>query len=73
MAFRLAEALQPWSMAEIFVIGCAVALVKIADLAEHGLTQISAEKHITGVDECNLRYLSAKADWGHKITPADLD
>jgi GTP cyclohydrolase II len=46
---------------------------KIADLAEHGLTQISPEKHITGVDECNLRYLSAKADWGHKITPADLD
>ena len=46
---------------------------KIADLAEHGLTQISPEKHITGVDECNLRYLSAKAEWGHKITPADLD
>lgn len=32
-AFRLSEALRPWSMAEIFVIGCAVALVKIADLA----------------------------------------
>ncbi|MEP1471015.1 MAG: GTP cyclohydrolase II [Halieaceae bacterium] len=46
---------------------------KIADLAEHGLNQISAEKHITGVDECNLRYLSAKAEWGHKITQEDLD
>lgn len=32
-AFRLAEALRPWSMAEIFAIGCAVALVKVADLA----------------------------------------
>lgn len=32
-AFRLSEALRPWSMAEIFVIGCAVALVKVADLA----------------------------------------
>ena len=33
-AFRLSEALRPWSMAEIFVIGCAVALIKISDLAE---------------------------------------
>ncbi|WP_287187304.1 paraquat-inducible protein A [Rhodovulum sp.] len=33
-AFRLSEDLRPWSMAEIFVIGCAVALVKIADLAQ---------------------------------------
>lgn len=32
-AFRLSESLKPWSMAEIFVIGCAVALVKIAGLA----------------------------------------
>ncbi len=33
-AFRLAEVLGPWSMAEIFALGCAVALVKISDLAE---------------------------------------
>ena len=33
-AFRLAETLGPWSMAEIFALGCAVALVKISDLAE---------------------------------------
>ncbi|MEH6515840.1 MAG: GTP cyclohydrolase II [Halioglobus sp.] len=46
---------------------------KIADLSAHGLSQITAEKHIIGVDECNLRYLSAKADWGHKISPEDLD
>lgn len=32
-AFRLSEALRPWSMAEIFVIGTAVALVKVAGLA----------------------------------------
>jgi paraquat-inducible protein A len=33
-AFRLSEDLKPWSMAEIFVIGVAVALVKVADLAQ---------------------------------------
>ena len=32
-AFRLDEELKPWSMAEIFVIGTSIALVKIADLA----------------------------------------
>lgn len=32
-AFRLSEALRPWSMAEIFIIGTAVALVKVAGLA----------------------------------------
>ncbi|MEI4470348.1 paraquat-inducible protein A [Frigidibacter sp. MR17.24] len=32
-AFRLAEQLKPWSMAEIFLIGVAVALVKVAGLA----------------------------------------
>ncbi|WP_102108238.1 paraquat-inducible protein A [Oceaniglobus roseus] len=35
-AFRYAEAMRPWSMAEIFVIGVAVALVKVADLARVG-------------------------------------
>jgi paraquat-inducible protein A len=33
-AFRLSEALRPWSMAEIFAIGCAVALIKLTDLAD---------------------------------------
>lgn len=32
-AFRLSEHLRPWSMAEIFVIGTSVALVKVAGLA----------------------------------------
>ena len=31
--FRLSAQLKPWSMAEIFVIGCAVSLVKLNDLA----------------------------------------
>ncbi len=35
-AFRISEALRPWSMAEIFALGCAVALVKVADLATVG-------------------------------------
>lgn len=33
-AFRVSEALRPWSMAEIFALGCAVALIKVADLAD---------------------------------------
>jgi paraquat-inducible protein A len=32
-AFRLAEALKPWAMAEIFIVGVAVALVKVSGLA----------------------------------------
>lgn len=35
-AFRVSEAMRPWSMAEIFAIGCAVALVKVVDLANVG-------------------------------------
>jgi paraquat-inducible protein A len=36
-AFALSESLRPWSMAEVFAIGCAVSLVKIADLAQVSL------------------------------------
>ncbi|MHA6343951.1 paraquat-inducible protein A [Roseivivax sp. CAU 1761] len=35
-AFRYSQSLKPWAMAEIFAIGCAVALVKVADLAQIG-------------------------------------
>ncbi|MFD1342086.1 paraquat-inducible protein A [Litorisediminicola beolgyonensis] len=35
-AFRLSQTLKPWAMAEIFAIGCAVALVKVASLAHIG-------------------------------------
>jgi paraquat-inducible protein A len=33
-AFRLAEAIRPWAMAEVFLVGAAVALVKVGDLAQ---------------------------------------
>ncbi len=36
-AFRLAEGLRPWAMAEIFVVGVAIALVKVAGLAKLSL------------------------------------
>ncbi|MEL6426536.1 MAG: paraquat-inducible protein A [Pseudomonadota bacterium] len=32
--FRLAEALKPWSMAEIFIVGTSVALVKLGGIAQ---------------------------------------
>ena len=35
-AFRLAMRLRPWAMAEIFIIGVAVALVKVSSLAQVG-------------------------------------
>ena len=31
--FRLAEQMKPWAMAEIFIVGVAVALIKVAGLA----------------------------------------
>jgi paraquat-inducible protein A len=33
-AFRVAQALRPWAMAEIFIVGVSVALVKVAGLAK---------------------------------------
>lgn len=36
-AFRFAQKLKPWAMAEVFALGCAVALVKITDLAQVAL------------------------------------
>jgi paraquat-inducible protein A len=36
-AYRWAERLKPWAMAEIFIIGVAVALVKVSGLARVGL------------------------------------
>lgn len=33
LAFRLAQSLRPWAMAEIFIVGVVVALVKVAGLA----------------------------------------
>ena len=36
-AFRIAQSLRPWAMAEVFVLGVAVALVKLGDLARISL------------------------------------
>ena len=36
-AFQASERLRPWSMAEIFVLGCAVSLIKISDIADVAL------------------------------------
>lgn len=46
---------------------------KMKDLNEFGLSDITAVKHVTGVDNCNRRYLEAKRDWGHRIGEDDLD
>jgi GTP cyclohydrolase II len=46
---------------------------KIADLAAAGLTAVTPVKHVSGVTDANRRYLSAKRDWGHRITDDDLD
>jgi GTP cyclohydrolase II len=46
---------------------------KINDLADFGLTNVTPVKHVAGVDEANRRYLAAKADWGHRISPEDID
>jgi GTP cyclohydrolase II len=45
----------------------------LEDLAEYGLSQIAQVKHVAGVGDSNRRYLAAKRDWGHRITPRDLD
>ena len=45
---------------------------KISDLEAHGLTRITAVKHLTGVGDWNRRYLAAKRDWGHRIEDEDL-
>ena len=46
---------------------------KIDDLAEHGLSRVTAVKHVIGVGDANRSYLAAKRDWGHRIEPEDLE
>lgn len=46
---------------------------KLADLTHLGVANLTRVKHVSGVDECNLRYLQAKRDWGHNIDEHDLD
>ena len=45
---------------------------KVDDLMASGLTNIERVKHVTGVDDHNLRYLQAKREWGHSIDEDDL-
>ncbi len=45
---------------------------KLQDLKDHGLENIERVKHVSGVDDCNLRYLQAKREWGHNIDEEDL-
>lgn len=45
---------------------------KISDLAELGLSQVTAVKHVIGVNAWNRRYLAAKRDWGHELSDQDL-
>jgi len=45
---------------------------KINDLKSSGLDNIAAIKHVVGVTDTNLNYLSAKRDWGHYFEKDDL-
>ena len=46
---------------------------KLEDLHRYGLTDITQEKHVTGVSDWNRRYLHAKQGWGHRLSDADID
>lgn len=46
---------------------------KIEDLTALGLHDITPVKHVSGVSQANRDYLSAKRDWGHDLTPEDID
>jgi GTP cyclohydrolase II len=46
--------------------------VKQSHLEAGGLHRIECEKHVTGVNPANRRYLDAKRGWGHRIDPEDL-
>lgn len=45
---------------------------KVDDLHAHGLREITRVKHVTGISDANRRYLAAKRDWGHALSPEDL-
>jgi len=45
---------------------------KVNDLEQMGLQGITRVKHVTGVSDINRRYLAAKQDWGHELTPEDI-
>ncbi|MCH7829243.1 MAG: GTP cyclohydrolase II [Proteobacteria bacterium] len=45
---------------------------KVDDLTRSGLGEITRVKHVSGVTDDNRRYLSAKQDWGHKLSAEDI-
>ncbi len=45
---------------------------KIEDLETAGIEGITPVKHVFGVTETNRRYMAAKQDWGHDLTPEDI-
>ena len=45
---------------------------KLKDLKDFGFNQITAVKHVASVGEWNRKYLSAKRNWGHRISDEDL-
>ncbi len=45
---------------------------KVNDLAEHGVTDVTPVKHVTGVTDSNRSYLEAKRGWGHKLESSDI-
>ena len=45
---------------------------KIDDLTSAGLSDITPVKHVFGVTDANRRYLSAKQDWGHRLSKEDI-
>ena len=46
---------------------------KVGDLAEHGVTDVTAIKHVVGVTDSNRRYLEAKKGWGHQLDVDDIE
>ena len=46
---------------------------KVDDLTAAGLGDVTPVKHVFGVTEMNKRYLAAKRDWGHDLTPEDIE
>jgi GTP cyclohydrolase II len=46
---------------------------KVADLAEHGLKDVTPVKHVCGVNANTRRYLVAKKSWGHRLDKGDIE
>ena len=45
---------------------------KMEDLIAMGVQNLSRVKHVSGVNDCNRRYLEAKREWGHGLDEDDL-